>query len=172
MGGNRAGAVRTYINLAATMLLGGLWHGASWTFVVWGGLHGFYLIVERALKAQFGGVALFHTPAFKILSYGSTFVVVTLTWVFFRAETVAQATTLLATMFADVPRRALSSGQVNTVLIVVGVMLIAQLSLRNTDLERAFSRLPTLVKGPLLALPILCLFAVPGDNRAFIYFQF
>ena len=96
----------------------------------------------------------------------------TLTWVFFRAETVAQATTLLATMFADVPRRALSSGQVNTVLIVVGVMLIAQLSLRNTDLERAFSRLPTLVKGPLLALPILCLFAVPGDNRAFIYFQF
>jgi alginate O-acetyltransferase complex protein AlgI len=172
MGGNRAGAVRTYINLAATMLLGGLWHGASWTFVVWGGLHGFYLIVERALKAQFGGVALFHTAAFKILSYGSTFVVVTLTWVFFRAETVAQATTLLATMFADVPRRELSSGQVNTVLVVVGVMLIAQLSLRNTDLERAFSRLPTLVKGPLLALPILCLFAVPGDNRAFIYFQF
>ena len=172
MGGNRAGAVRTYINLAATMLLGGLWHGASWTFVVWGGLHGFYLIVERALKAQFGGVALFHTAAFKILSYGSTFVVVTLTWVFFRAETVAQATTLLATMFADVPRRELSSGQVNTVLVVVGVMLIAQLFLRNTDLERAFSRLPTLVKGPLLALPILCLFAVPGDNRAFIYFQF
>jgi alginate O-acetyltransferase complex protein AlgI len=172
MGGNRAGAVRTYINLAATMLLGGLWHGASWTFVVWGGLHGFYLIVERVLKAQLGGVALFHTAAFKILSYGSTFVVVTLTWVFFRAETFAQATTLLATMFADVPRRELSSGQVNTVLVVVGVMLIAQLSLRNTDLERAFSRLPTLVKGPLLALPILCLFAVPGDNRAFIYFQF
>jgi alginate O-acetyltransferase complex protein AlgI len=172
MGGNRAGAVRTYINLAATMLLGGLWHGASWTFVVWGGLHGFYLIVERVLKAQLGGVALFHTAAFKIFSYGSTFVVVTLTWVFFRAETFAQATTLLATMFANVPRSELSSGQVNTVLVVVGVMLIAQLSLRNTDLERVFSRLPVWVKGPLLAFPILCLFAVPGDNRAFIYFQF
>ena len=56
--------------------------------------------------------------------------------------------------------------------MVVAMMLLAQLVLRDTDLERAFSKLPVLIKGPLLALPVLCLFAVPGDNRAFIYFQF
>ena len=57
LGGNRKGSVRTIVNLMATMLLGGLWHGASWTFVVWGGLHGIYLVVERELKRMFGGQA-------------------------------------------------------------------------------------------------------------------
>jgi D-alanyl-lipoteichoic acid acyltransferase DltB (MBOAT superfamily) len=54
LGGNRRGNVKTYINLMITMLLGGLWHGASWTFVVWGGLHGFYLWVEKFLRDKFG----------------------------------------------------------------------------------------------------------------------
>ena len=55
LGGNRHGEARTYFALMATMLLGGLWHGASWTFVVWGGLHGLYLAVERALRSRFAG---------------------------------------------------------------------------------------------------------------------
>ena len=57
LGGNRKGTARTYVNLMITMLLGGLWHGASWNFVIWGGLHGVYLIVERLLKAVLGGGA-------------------------------------------------------------------------------------------------------------------
>ena len=55
LGGNRHGEARTYLALMGTMLLGGLWHGASWTFVVWGGLHGVYLAVERTLRARFAG---------------------------------------------------------------------------------------------------------------------
>jgi hypothetical protein len=51
-------------------------------------------------------------------------------------------------------------------------MLVCQLALRDADIEQVFSRLPAFLKGPILAFPILCLFAVPGDNRAFIYFQF
>ena len=172
MGGNRAGVVRTYFNLAMTMLLGGLWHGASWNFVVWGGLHGSYLIAERVLKASFSHVAFFSGRVFKTFAYASTFLTVTMTWVFFRADTLPQAVGMLVKMCTDVSRRALSPDQVTTVLAVVGVMLVAQLLLRDTDLERAFSKLPVLVKGPILALPILCLFAVPGDTRAFIYFQF
>jgi alginate O-acetyltransferase complex protein AlgI len=60
IGGNRKGNLRTYANLMTTMLLGGLWHGASWTFVVWGGLHGLYLAAERWLKARFGGMAVWN----------------------------------------------------------------------------------------------------------------
>ncbi len=173
LGGNRRGPVRTYINLAVTMLLGGLWHGASWTFVVWGALHGFYLIVERALTSAFSEVRILRLGMFKALFGALTFLLVTITWVFFRAETLAGALELVGAMlWADLPSRNLGPQQVTTVLSVVGIMLFAQISLRNTDLEQAFARLPVLVKGPVLAFPILCLFAVPGDNRAFIYFQF
>jgi len=172
LGGNRRGVTRTYVNLALTMLLGGLWHGASWNFVIWGALHGFYLIVERLLKARFKDVSLFGSSAFKGLMYLSTFLAVTVTWIFFRAESLSGALVLLQALFSDTQQRTLSSDQVTTVLSLTLAMFVAQLALRNTDLERAFTRLPIFIKGPILALPILILFAIPGDNRAFIYFQF
>lgn len=172
MGGNRRGLVRTYVNLAATMLLGGLWHGASWNFVVWGGLHGFFLIVERALKSLLGEVRAFRLTIVRFAAGAVTFMLVSVTWVFFRASTLSGAMRLLNTMFADLPSRLLETQQVTTVASVIGVMLVCQLALRDADIEQVFSRLPAFLKGPILAFPILCLFAVPGENRAFIYFQF
>lgn len=172
LGGNRRSTIRTYLNLSATMLLGGLWHGASWNFVIWGGLHGFYLIVERALKGWFGEFWLFQKSAFKLVAGALTFFVVAVTWVFFRAASFQDASLLIGRMFGDVPSRGLSSTQVTTVFAVMGVALLTQLLLRDADIEKLFSKLPMLIKGPLLAFPLLCLFAVPGDNRAFIYFQF
>jgi D-alanyl-lipoteichoic acid acyltransferase DltB (MBOAT superfamily) len=87
LGGNRRGRTRTSLNLLTTMLLGGLWHGASWTFVVWGGLHGLYLSVEKALSvggrpAKAGGP---DTIAARAVKTFVTFQLVALTWVFFRA---------------------------------------------------------------------------------------
>jgi alginate O-acetyltransferase complex protein AlgI len=80
LGGNRRGELRTYANLMGVMLLGGLWHGASWNFVIWGGIHGMWLCVERLQ----GKVAFYaKTPAF--VRIGVTFLVVNLAWVFFRA---------------------------------------------------------------------------------------
>ncbi len=172
LGGNRRGKARTYLNLAVTMLLGGLWHGASWNFVIWGALHGFYLIVERALRSVCAEVRLVRLGLFKLFAGALTFLLVTLSWVFFRAETLAGALSLVRTMLANLPSHTLQAEQVATVLAVVGMMLFSQIMLRNADLEQIFSRLPVLLKGPILAFPILCLFAVPGDNRAFIYFQF
>src|SRR5262249_28382368 len=78
LGGNRRGKARRYANLLATMLVGGLWHGAGWTFVLWGGLHGVFLIVNPAGRAL--GVPL---PRF--ISAALTFVAVLVAWVFFRA---------------------------------------------------------------------------------------
>lgn len=99
LGGNRHGAARRYLNLMLTMLLGGLWHGAGWTFIVWGGLHGFYLTLNhawRALKARAG----WHDSG-RIAQLGCaaiTFLAVVAAWVFFRADSVAAASSMLSSM--------------------------------------------------------------------------
>lgn len=97
LGGNRQGSIARYRNLFITMLLGGLWHGAAWTFVFWGALHGFYLMLCHgwgALTKPFQGNVVFHkitTP----FAYTLTFLGVVVGWVFFRAETFSGATTII-----------------------------------------------------------------------------
>ena len=105
LGGNRHGLHRTLANLIATMLIGGLWHGAAWTFVVWGALHGCYLVVERLLKQLFG-----KSPFWKRMlpQWGlmiGTFVAICFAWVFFRATSFAQAATVMTAMSVR-PRQA------------------------------------------------------------------
>lgn len=86
LGGNRCGSARTYFNLMIVMLLGGLWHGAAWNFLVWGGVHGGALAVERSLR-NFGGIQLLPRP----VKIAGTFVLVALAWVLFRADDLATA---------------------------------------------------------------------------------
>lgn len=99
LGGNRHGSARTYANLAMVMLLGGLWHGASWNFVIWGGIHGGMLAFERMQ-----GKASPYRRLPGALRTAITFVIVLFTWVFFRATDLTGATTYIASMlgFADV----------------------------------------------------------------------
>jgi len=172
LGGNRRTTLRTYINLSITMLLGGLWHGASWNFVIWGGLHGIYLAAERAGRAIFAEAAFTRGGLFQLAARAGTFLLVAITWVFFRASDLESALQMLATMASTVPSRLLVADQVSTVVVVSISTLIAHFALRETDLERVFDRLPASLKGPVLALPLLSLFLVPGDDRAFIYFRF
>jgi alginate O-acetyltransferase complex protein AlgI len=94
LGGNRKGNFRTYVNLMATMLLGGLWHGASWNFIIWGGIHGSALATERALPK---GSGYWKLP--KFVRGLATFFVVLVGWVFFRASDLSKASSYLATMF-------------------------------------------------------------------------
>ncbi|HNT89962.1 MAG TPA: MBOAT family O-acyltransferase, partial [Candidatus Hydrogenedentes bacterium] len=86
LGGNRTGAARTYVNLAVTMLLGGLWHGANWTFVVWGGLHGIYLVIERWARALFPPWPLWGALPMRMTLALTTYLAVLFAWVFFRAQ--------------------------------------------------------------------------------------
>ncbi len=96
LGGSRNGTVQRYLNLMATMLLGGLWHGAGWTFIVWGGLHGFYLIVNHAWRrfkekmcwSAGGGLA-------RLVAGALTFLAVVVAWVFFRAANFSTAIRML-----------------------------------------------------------------------------
>jgi D-alanyl-lipoteichoic acid acyltransferase DltB (MBOAT superfamily) len=100
LGGNRKGPVRRHLNLFTTMLLGGLWHGAGWTFVIWGGLHGFYLIVNHFWQAArerlgFERTTVVGRAAARVL----TFLCVVIAWVFFRAESYQSALAILNPMF-------------------------------------------------------------------------
>jgi alginate O-acetyltransferase complex protein AlgI len=100
LGGNRKGRARRYLNLFLTMLLGGLWHGAAWTFVIWGMLHGVFLIVNhgwRALMAQTRAGST-ETVAGRWIARGLTFLCVMVAWVFFRAESLGDAMSMLSAM--------------------------------------------------------------------------
>ncbi|OIQ99743.1 peptidoglycan O-acetyltransferase [mine drainage metagenome] len=102
MGGNRKGKARRHLNLLVTMLLGGLWHGAAWTYVIWGGLHGLYLVINhswQAVRQKLGQNP--DLPLSQPMHFASvilTFLAVTLAWVFFRADTLDHAIALIRTM--------------------------------------------------------------------------
>lgn len=125
LGGNRKGKVRRYINLMATMLLGGLWHGAGWNFVIWGGLHGLYLVINQAWAGSVGKLQSVH--AWRGISravFGGlvTFLVVVLAWVFFRAATFAGAMEII-----DVMARPGTSGQSSIVSTTEALLWIVPL---------------------------------------------
>ena len=94
LGGNRNSPARTYFNLIIVFLLCGLWHGASWNFIIWGLIHGFFLILERSwLGAKLDN-------SWRFIRHAYTLFVVTIAWVFFRAETLPDALSYLSSMFA------------------------------------------------------------------------
>jgi D-alanyl-lipoteichoic acid acyltransferase DltB (MBOAT superfamily) len=172
LGGNRIRASRTAINLMLTMLLGGLWHGASWHFVVWGALHGAYLVVERWLRPLTGDMAKLSSPTGRIAVALFTFAVVTLTWAFFRAQSFGDALQLVAAMFGAANGSVLGGFEVAQVASLMAVTFAVQWRLRDVDLERAFSALPVGLRAAGLAVLIVSISLVPGDDRAFLYFQF
>lgn len=100
LGGNRKGTARRYVNLMATMLLGGLWHGAGWTFVAWGGLHGIFLVINHAWRAMRKEKPSKGGAFGRLTGTTLTFLCVVVGWVFFRAETFDTALRMLAAMCA------------------------------------------------------------------------
>lgn len=174
LGGNRAGQARTLLNLMATMLIGGLWHGASWTFVVWGGLHGFYLVVERLLAPVIRVGSRHWGQPGKYAGITVTFLLVNIAWVFFRAGSFDQAWVILSAMTGSVGTDIfhLSMPVAAVATLVTGALVLAHLLFRDSSLESMASRAPRLVIVIILAMMLLSIMLVPGQDRAFIYFQF
>ncbi|HEY5310273.1 MAG TPA: MBOAT family O-acyltransferase, partial [Casimicrobiaceae bacterium] len=98
LGGNRRSSVRRYVNLLATMLIGGLWHGAAWTFVIWGALHGAYLMVNHGWRWLHHRFAVAALPGGGVLATLVTFLAVVVAWVFFRAPDAGTAFGIIAGM--------------------------------------------------------------------------
>ena len=172
LGGNRKGNMRTYANLMITMLVGGLWHGASWRFVIWGGLHGLYLAVERLLVSVLGEFSVFRSGVVRIFLALLTFVCVSITYVFFRAQDFPDAFYLLLTLFAGAEGQLLSPQETLRISLVLAILLLGQWILRDSSLEEISMRIPAFLKVMLLGGALLALSLHTGEDRAFIYFQF
>jgi alginate O-acetyltransferase complex protein AlgI len=172
LGGNRHGAWRTYAALFTTMLLGGLWHGASWTFVAWGGLHGLYLAAERGLRARFPhyrpGPLMF--VALGVLTYA----LVNLTWVFFRAKTFGKAWLVLSGMLGRnaQAKPILATPSLVFVTAIVGGIVLTHWLMRSRTLESVVARTPAAALSAVLAVMAFAIVAAQGSGNAFIYFQF
>jgi alginate O-acetyltransferase complex protein AlgI len=131
LGGNRHGPFRRYVNLMITMLLGGLWHGAAWTFVIWGGLHGLYLIVNHGWT-NLRRPSAAHSAMGRLLSAAATFFAVVIGWVFFRAANTTAAWHMLRGMAglngATLPAALLDhAGPLRSGLLHLGVTSAANL---------------------------------------------
>jgi alginate O-acetyltransferase complex protein AlgI len=174
LGGNRAGPVRAAINLLVVMLLGGLWHGASWTFVVWGLVHGLYLVLERLLRAIFKNAAWPRHAAVQLLLALGTYAAVCLTWVFFRATDFPSAARLLQALFGAFPQgdALLATREFLQVGLVTVGLLTAHRLLRDTSLEAVVARTPRWLLVAVWALLLGGILLTPGNGNAFIYFQF
>ncbi len=171
LGGNRRGARRTYLNLALVMLLGGLWHGAAWTFVVWGALHGVLLAAERA-RGKRGLFAGLPRP----LQVGGTFLLVLVSWVFFRAADLPAAGRYLAAMAGlGEPQAgaALVGGIVHQPYYLITVAAAALVIWAGPQAWDWTRRLPAWKVAAVLALFWLSLAALTTQAyNPFIYFIF
>ncbi|MFN7940391.1 MAG: MBOAT family protein [Thermoanaerobaculia bacterium] len=171
LGGNRKGAARTYLNLMATMLLGGLWHGASWNFVVWGGLHGGLLATERAI-----GVERLYGWMPRPLRIGVVFALVLLGWVFFRAADFAGALSMLGALFgagATAPGAALLPGFLYGPYLAVSfglAALVVWAAPQSWTWTRQIGALRATAALAVLALALVALST--QDFNPFIYFIF
>jgi len=175
LGGNRKGPTRTTVNLMLTMLLGGLWHGAAWTFVVWGGLHGVYLMIERVIKRIAPAWSLWRKAPVRLLLGLVTYLGVLVTWVFFRARTFSQAFTILKAMvgFGTEPGTVcIRPIYAAAVFVVSGLILLVHWLMRDRSLEDVAEKTPWVLRALLLAGMVIAIVLFSGEDRAFIYFQF
>ena len=191
LGGNRTGLVRRYDNLAITMVLGGLWHGASWTFVFWGALHGAYLVINHGICAIFRKRQSKQRGDNRLLQFSGwlvTMASVIVAWVYFRAETFAGANRILLSLISPD-----QEGVINTILWNTGLQVSAgatwciacgliaflapnsnRIGLRILKLCSSNSRASAIVAGAALAAALALVFVNTARDSvsAFIYFNF
>ncbi len=174
LGGSRRGELRTLANLMITMLLGGLWHGASWNFVIWGGLHGAYLVVERVALLRW---AWWNRPTktMAFVRWMLTFNLVCFAWIFFRAKTFDTARQVIANLVVS-PWHVMSTFSPSTygaLAALLAVMMATHLfNARYRTKQRLGddhgARFAIAMTGVLLMLILF----TPNHSAPFIYFQF
>ena len=175
LGGNRKGKWRTYLNSFVTMLLSGLWHGASWMFVIWGALHGIGLIIHKASKWWLDKIP--NTWYVKFAAFLITFIYVAVGWVFFRSPSVESALTLLGHIGSDFSwdylPPFLSTRLVWMLFLVLGFALHGLRKRHSDRLSEWFVRSPWLVKLLIFVVVMQLVINFRQDSvQPFIYAQF
>lgn len=168
LGGNRKGRVRTYVNLLIVMVLGGLWHGAAYTYIVWGAIHGGALAIERMLGLQsdrgIGRVAAVRAAWFVVVQ-----AVVLVAWVFFRSSSIAEATAFVANIAALDFTILAGWTWVGTLFLVP---LVVHHAWTFAEERRLVSPLSASARAVLAAVMAYCIVTLYAGTSDFIYFQF
>lgn len=171
LGGNRKQPARTFVNLFLTMFLAGLWHGASWTFVIWGWIHALFLILEHAIRQKTN-----HIPAPRLLRIFltmGTFIVVSIAWIPFRSQNFDDLILMVSALFSQGFTNTIPVTSSSLIFAVVTFMLAGQIWSRELTFAEAISRMSPISRTLALSIVLLSiLLTSTGDSRAFIYFQF
>jgi alginate O-acetyltransferase complex protein AlgI len=186
LGGNRKGKLRTYINQFTVFLVSGFWHGANWTFIIWGGLHAIFVATETLIKSKI------HFPRIPtMLKTCLVFMLVSVAWVFFRAENITIATQILTSLTNDIPHQISSliqnkslarlqilyaNQEFDTLAIpIIGILIILFFERKQGKMEifEYFHTLPQYARVLLYLMMIYsCVLLAAGNQSQFIYFQF
>jgi alginate O-acetyltransferase complex protein AlgI len=176
LGGNRKGNGRTYVNLSLVFLLTGLWHGANWTFIVWGAYHGGWLLIERAT-----GLRTLPAQRWTVLRRAATFLIVLVGWVLFRAPDLSTAGSMLGHMFwphggALPPEVAVALNHQSTLIVILAALVVFLPGgfVMGRYLQFSQGRIPSFARGLSTAVvgPYAAMLVAAGTFSPFLYFQF
>jgi len=172
LGGNRVGIPRWSLNILIVFMLSGLWHGANWTFVVWGALHGLVLLIERYFSKIFMFEIKKEWSLLNVFLILKTFIVTSFIWIFFRAENFNKAKEIISVIFIN--------NNIKFNLISLKIPLIAIIGLiifdffqYNSRFDKTLNTFKTSYRWAIYSFLLFCLFAFSGTEKfSFIYFQF
>lgn len=170
LGGNRVSKVKWAVNILIVFTVSGLWHGANWTFVVWGALHGCMLLIERVGKS-FAGTFI-ATPWLKPLLIIKTFLITAFIWIFFRAESFENAKQIIGVLLHGNAKGSHDAG-IAVAAGAAAAMLVLDILLRNSRFDIRLRKLAFWQRWSIYALLLFALMALAGAKKfTFIYFQF
>lgn len=172
LGGNRVKIPRWSLNILIVFMISGLWHGASWTFVVWGALHGILLLSERYFSLLFKFQIKEKWSFLNVFLVLKTFVITSFIWIFFRAESFSKAKDMIKALFRN--QHAGSSDIAWTIpFMFVALLIITDLLIYNSRFDKRLNTFNTPYRWAIYTVLMFCLFALSGTQKfAFIYFQF
>lgn len=172
LGGNRVNQFRWLINILFVFIVSGFWHGANWTFIIWGAVHGFVYLLETYFS-KFTGIKTKQLNVFwQILSAIKTFLIVCFAWVFFRAESFNQALDIFSSLFSNFQLE--DQFKVSpTVWVLLTLFIIADFVLKNIRFDQWLNKLVFSARWTVYAVLLFSIMALGGvTHQAFIYFQF
>jgi len=184
LGGNRVSMPRWYLNIILVFLISGLWHGANWTFVIWGGLHGFYMILESLTNnaSKKLGIRPNSNPIILLLKIGITFTLVTTAWIFFRANKVQDAFYIVSilpkaiiglTHGIHLDYLGVTKSQLMFSILLIGSLELFHYLKNKIDITRLFEKQSPLFRWMIYyACIVMIFYESQGNNSQFIYFQF
>ena len=195
LGGNRKGSLRYAINIVITFLVSGLWHGAAWTFVLWGGLHGVMQVLEtlgHKLHCKISGIdprdkSYTNKGIYKWISILFVFLFVNISWVFFKSTSLQDAFYVLSHVFVGISSPVgyikgglqalgINSGMLLHLLMVIGMLTLVDALSLKMDVTKLVSKLPTPVRiiigAVLIDLIVIWFLQYGADSSSFVYFNF